>query len=141
MINQLDFFQTPEPPRRMPKRVADLFPPTARRLDPETSKAAAASAKELASKHHGVILETLRQHGPLGKDGIASRSRLEANAVARRMKELETAGEVELTGNTVLSTSGRQEREWKLARYVIGLDGQKFPLKAGHLANPRLPSS
>jgi len=38
---------------------------------------------------------------------------LDGNQVARRMKELEKDGRVELTGRTTKSNSGRAEREWQ----------------------------
>jgi predicted ArsR family transcriptional regulator len=89
--------------------------PLARRRDPATSHLAAQSAVELAKAHYTVILTCLRKHGALGKDGIAARTRLDGVAVARRLPELERKGLVKQTGNTVPSTSGREEREWQLA--------------------------
>lgn len=86
--------------------------PAARRSDPATSHAAAAEAHELRARHHALIVECLREHGPLGKDGIAARARLTGVAVARRTVELERAGAIRPTGRTVLSTAGRAEREW-----------------------------
>lgn len=98
---------------------ADLFHrparasvPVARRADPGTSHAAAKSAVDLAKAHHGVILACLKAHGPLGKDGIAARTRLDGVQVCRRLVELERAGLAQQTGRTVASTAGRQEREW-----------------------------
>jgi hypothetical protein len=89
--------------------------PQARRCDPVTSHQAAASAKELQAQHHRVIVDCLRRHGALGKDGIAARTGLTGVAVARRTAELERAGLIKHTGKTVLSTAGRPEREWKVA--------------------------
>lgn len=89
----------------------DLFP-RVRKDDPITSYEAADSAKELASKHHKIIHDCLQKHGPLGKDGIAALTGLESNQVARRMNEMKVIGLVFLTGNTVKSNSGRNEREW-----------------------------
>jgi hypothetical protein len=93
---------------------APLPPPAARRSDPETSKAAAAEAKGLQGEHCRLILACLEQHGALGKDGIAARTRLSGVAVARRTVELQRAGKIVWTGKTVSSTAGRQEREWRL---------------------------
>ncbi|MGL4650240.1 MAG: hypothetical protein ACRC1H_12605 [Caldilineaceae bacterium] len=90
--------------------------PMARRSDPDTSHAAAASAKELQARHHRAILSCLEQHGKLGKDGIAARTMLTGVAVARHTVELERAGLIRLTGERVMSTAGRLEREWELVR-------------------------
>jgi predicted transcriptional regulator len=89
----------------------DLFP-RVRKDDPITSYEAADSIKEVAAKHHKVIHDCLKQHGPLGKDGIALITGLESNQVARRMNEMKVIGLVYLTGKTVKSNSGRNEREW-----------------------------
>jgi predicted ArsR family transcriptional regulator len=89
--------------------------PLARRTDPETSHQAAASAKELAVRHHGLILDCLKRHGAHGKDGIAARTRLDGVAVCRRLTELERMGLIVWTGRTVKSTAGRNEREWRAA--------------------------
>lgn len=92
--------------------LADALP-LARRTDPVTSHQAATEAKELQARHHRLIVECLRRHGPLGKDGIAARTSITGVAVARRMSELERAGKARPTGRTVPSTSGRAEREWE----------------------------
>ena len=85
----------------------------ARREDPITSYQAAESIKEVAPKHFQIILEALKEHGPMGKDGIASKTGLNPNAVARRLPELQKIDLVTTTGKTVKSLSGREEREWK----------------------------
>ena len=91
------------------------FTPGARVRDPATSHLAASQAKELAARHHRIILECLEQHGALGKDGIGARTNLTGVAVCRRLSELHVAGAIRTTGKTVTSTAGRQEREWMLA--------------------------
>ena len=85
-----------------------------RTSDPTTSYEAADSAKDLASKHFSMIVDTLKAHGSLGKDGIAQHSGLESNQVARRLNELYSMNLIELTGRTVKSKSGRNEREWQI---------------------------
>jgi len=85
-----------------------------RNSDPITSYEAADSAKDLASKHFGIIVDCLKAHGALGKDGIAQHSGLDSNQVARRLNELSNMDLIELTGRTVKSKSGRNEREWKV---------------------------
>jgi len=87
-----------------------------RTSDPITSYEAADSAKDLASKHSIMILDTLQAHGALGKDGIAQHSGLDSNQVARRLNELSNMDLIELTGRTVKSKSGRNEREWTIKR-------------------------
>ena len=87
-----------------------------RASDPITSYEAADSAKELASKHFSTIVDTLNAHGALGKDGIAQHSGLDSNQVSRRLNELSNMGLIELTGRTVKSKSGRNEREWTVKR-------------------------
>jgi predicted transcriptional regulator len=85
----------------------------ARVSDPITSFEAADSAKDLASKHFGMIVDTLKVHGSLGKDGIARHSGLDPNQVSRRLNELHNMGLICLTGRIVKSKSGRNEREWE----------------------------
>ena len=93
-----------------------IAPPMARSTDTETSKAAAASAKQLQGDHHRLILACLEQFGALGKDGIAARTRLDGVQCCRRLTELARIGSIEWTGRTVPSTAGRQEREWRICR-------------------------
>lgn len=85
--------------------------PLARHSDPATSHQAAAQAVQLAADQHIVILAALGR-GPAGADGIAARCRLSGHQVLKRMSELERMGLARLTGKVVLSTSGRQQREW-----------------------------
>jgi len=92
-----------------------IFPefPRVRAADPVTSYEAADSIKEIANQHHVIILECLQKHGPLGKDGISSRTDLDGNQVARRLNEMKLLGLITLTGEKVTSNSGRSEREWQ----------------------------
>ena len=84
-----------------------------RSSDPVTSYEAADAAKDLASKHFSTSVDCLQAHGALGKDGIARHSGLDANQVARRLNELEKMNLIQLTGRTVKSQAGRNEREWR----------------------------
>ena len=86
----------------------------ARATDAITSFQAADSIKDVAKMHQEVIVACLQRFGPLGKDGIAKQTGLEGNQVARRMNEFQKLGLIELTGKTVKSNSGRQEREWRI---------------------------
>ena len=88
--------------------------PRVRNTDPITSWVAAGSAKDLAKFHAAKIVQCLKDHGSLGKDGIANHTGLESMQVARRLHELEREGVICLTGNVVKSKSNRLEREWKI---------------------------
>lgn len=85
----------------------------ARATDAITSFQAADSIKDVAKMHQEVIVAALQRFGPMGKDGISTVTGLQSNQVARRMNELQKLDLIELTGNTVKSNSGRQEREWR----------------------------
>lgn len=87
----------------------------ARTLDPTTSHESALSIKEVAPIHMQRIHECLHEHGPMGKDSIAMVLDMNPNQVSRRLPEMAnfTPPLVELTGKTVKSNSGRQEREWR----------------------------
>ena len=86
--------------------------PRARNSDPATSHAAAA-AVTTAAAHYGLIHAALILFGSSGKDRIASLAGLDQSQVARRLPEMRRLGLVGLTGETVQSNSGRQEREWQ----------------------------
>jgi transcription initiation factor IIE alpha subunit len=87
--------------------------PRARNNDPITSYEASDKV-DFAGEHFDIILGCLTKHGPLGKDGIASRTNLDGNQVARRLSEMMRLDFIELTGNTVKSACNRNEREWRL---------------------------
>jgi len=93
-----------------------MFPnfPRVRTTDPVTSFEAAEAIKPIVSLHYQIILECLQAHGALGKDGIASLTNLDGNQVARRLNEMQKIGLIHLTGKTVKSDSGRNEREWSV---------------------------
>jgi predicted transcriptional regulator len=94
------------------KEFFDIKFPRVRASDPITSFEAADSVEAMTAKHWNVIADCLKEHGPLGKDGIARFTGLESNQVARRMSEMKAMNMVFLTGNKVKSNSGRNEREW-----------------------------
>jgi len=89
-----------------------MLHPRVRNTDPLTSYQAAESVKEFAKQHQTVIFMCLLKHGALGKDGIAKLTGLDSNQVSRRLVELRRQGQIALTGRTVKSKSGREEREW-----------------------------
>ncbi len=89
----------------------------ARNTDPITSCMAADAAETLAQVHADIIVDCLRKHGALGKDGIANHTGLNPIQVARRVKEIEKAGLIELTGHKVQSNTGRMEQQWKVTPF------------------------
>lgn len=88
--------------------------PIARRADPPTSHAAAATVRTFAGEHHAAILAALAL-GPAGASGIAARCGLLPHQIGKRINELAKTGQIVETGRTVRSTSGRGEREWRVA--------------------------
>ena len=84
----------------------------ARNSDPLTSHLAANETKT-PFKHFQIVHLALVEHGPMGKDGIAQKTGLDPNAVARRLPELQKMGLVTLTGKNVKSKADRLDREWK----------------------------
>jgi len=85
--------------------------PLARRIDPPTSHAAAATVRTLSGEHHAAILNALAI-GPAGASGIAARCGLLPHQIGKRIHELAKSGQIVTTGRTVVSSSGRGEREW-----------------------------
>jgi predicted ArsR family transcriptional regulator len=86
----------------------------ARSSDPVTSHQAAAQAGGLATKHQRQILAALLD-GPAGASGIAARCGLLSHQVNKRINELARDGRIVQTGRVVTSSSGRGEREWRVA--------------------------
>lgn len=85
----------------------------ARATDAITSFQAADSIKDIAKMHNDVIVAALQRFGAMGKDQIANSTGLQPSQVSRRLSELQKLDLIELTGKTVKSNSGRQEREWR----------------------------
>lgn len=93
--------------------------PRARRTDPDTSHAAAASMLDAAREHHALILRALDecQH-PLSAEQIAARLELTHVQVNRRMSELRGAGLIEPTDQRVPTATGRTARTYRRTRVV-----------------------
>ena len=87
----------------------NLLFPRVRNTDPITSHQAADQAKDLATKHHGIILAALERPGTIYD--IASRTDLDHNAVARRMSELERL-DLAYPDGQKKGASGRMCRVW-----------------------------
>ena len=79
----------------MQQMTLTLDPPRARTRDPLTSHRAARNARQFAAGHAALIIDALASPGTYKE--IAERCGLERHAVARRLKELETAGRVRRT--------------------------------------------
>lgn len=84
-----------------------------RSSDPLTSFMAADSARAFIHTHEDKILAALFSCGAAGVDQIAWIADLEPHATGKRLAKLERQGLVRLTGKTVSSNSGRQQREWE----------------------------
>ena len=80
---------------RSPGRKAE--PARARRSDPETSQRAASRVERFAGGHFAAIVAALKHIGAGTYREIADEADMERHAVARRLKELETAGLVRRT--------------------------------------------
>lgn len=92
----------------------DFNPRTlARRSDPATSHAAAASAKELRARDHLAIVACLRSYGPMdGRRIMRLLGWTDPGKVTRRLPELNDHL-IRRTGRTVLNETGRQADEWE----------------------------
>lgn len=86
--------------------------PLARSSDPVTSFEAADSASAFIASHETRILIHLQRQGAMGVDAIGFFTGLEPHAVGKRMDKLFSDGLVKLTGKTVKSNSGRNQRQW-----------------------------
>lgn len=103
-VNDLPLFSAARMEYREPKAMC-------RSSDPPTSHEAAKTAP--VAEHQRLIIDALSQ-GPAGASGIAARCGLLPHQVNRRIHELAKAGRITETGRTVLSNSGRSEREWQI---------------------------
>lgn len=96
-----------------------LPPPLARRADPASSHEAADAAAEFAGAHRDRIRAALVEGGPGSKNQIARRCGMDGVAVARRLAEMERAGQarpmVDAQGVEVcrVNSNGRRERVWE----------------------------
>lgn len=86
-----------------------------RNTDPVTSFMAADSVEEFASNHVERIVAGLKQHGKMGKSAISKVTGLDNSQVARRVKEIEEAGLIRLTGKLVKNKNNRSEQEWEIS--------------------------
>ena len=87
----------------------NLHFPRVRNTDPDTSRAAADQAQDLAANHYRIIMAALYIPGTIYD--IAARTDLDHNAVARRMSELERM-DLAYTEGKKKGASGRMCRVW-----------------------------
>lgn len=81
--------------------------------DPVTSFVAARMAREFAQAQCDRILAVLKAHGPLSKDQIAARLRLEGHAIGKRLPDLQKRGLAVPTDEIRKSAANRPERVWR----------------------------
>lgn len=115
MVNgtQLDLLgPLAESNRRIRVELEQMYTASARRNDPETSKAAAASAAEFRADHHARILAALATCAGTIYE-LAAMTGIDHVAVARRLPELKAAGKAEPTGTTRPGHTGRECRVWR----------------------------
>lgn len=85
----------------------------ARKSDPATSKQAAQAARAFVGTQHAAIMRVLRR-GKASAEKIGAKIGLDAYQVRKRLPELERAGLVCVTGETVPTVSGRTQRVWRV---------------------------
>lgn len=97
----------------------------ARSTDPGTSRAAAAQVHRFVAGQYREILDAMEMVALLadkadgdavGASAIAGLIGLQPYQVRKRLPELQSAGLVELADGTTRTSSGRDERLWRLAR-------------------------
>jgi predicted ArsR family transcriptional regulator len=91
----------------------------ARRDGPLVSKEAAVAAAAFADTHSGLIVKTLKEHGPCGAEQIGDIVGMDAYRLRRRLPELSRNGFVQLVTTTDgvpitrKTATGRSERVWQ----------------------------
>jgi DNA-binding HxlR family transcriptional regulator len=92
-----------------------------RRSDPETSRDAAREARELAARHHALIIQVLKSTGrSMAAEEIADDSGvLDKVLVGRRLCELERANLIRKTTERHKNRSGRHGFKYELS-YLPG---------------------
>ena len=95
-------------------QIAIDFTKRARAGDPETSHIAAKRAINFAHGHYGLILGSLKIHGPQTIYELSDRTRLTHVQIARRCAELHDEGMIFPTGETRMSPYGRPCRVWEM---------------------------
>ena len=86
----------------------------ARKTDPATSKKAAQAARAFVGTQHAAIMRVLRRVKKANPEQIGEKLGLPAHSIRRRLPELERAGLVCVTGETVPTISGRTQRVWRV---------------------------
>lgn len=86
----------------------------ARKTDPRTSKKAAQAARTFVGTQHAAIMRVLRRVKKASAEKIGAKLGLDAYQVRKRLPELERAGLICVTGETVPTISGRTQRVWRV---------------------------
>lgn len=86
--------------------------PRARRTDPATSHAAAASMRTEAASQRDRIHAFLKEHGPHTADELDGKLDLRVTSAGRRLSELEKEGRAHRLEATKLTRSGRAAHMW-----------------------------
>lgn len=85
-----------------------------RKTDPRTSHQAAHAARAFVGTQHAAIMRVLRRVKKANPEQIGMKLGLPAHSIRRRLPELERAGLICVTGETVPTISGRQQRVWRV---------------------------
>jgi len=101
--------------------------PRARRSDPDTSKAAAASMKGEAGTQRWNILNALYHGGPPTADALDESLGLRVTSAGRRMSELQETSLVRMLREKGPTRSGRSAHLWEITeagRQLVALRGR-----------------
>ena len=89
----------------------------ARRTDPETSRIAARESHGTASRHNGLIVDTLRANElPLSAHEIAACCGLQPVQVSRRLGQLRDDGVIVVANRIATTPTGRPAQTWELSK-------------------------
>lgn len=89
--------------------------------DIETSHIAAARAEGLAARHRALVYATLREHGPLASEQIASMTGLDTLQVMKRVSDLRNDGAVVDSGDRRMTRTGRAAAVWMIKPVQLDL--------------------
>ena len=85
-----------------------------RKSNPDTSKAAADQARQLALAHKAMVIAALKHGRPYTSEEIAAQIKLDPLQVMKRISDLRGEGLIDDTGHRRENASGRKAAVWKL---------------------------